>query len=190
MSEPPPRRSVIRGVFRLARFQREGFAEFGASRQAFLNSLAPLIAFPLVGGALALLSGGGLAVVTHLLATMVALIAPAVITAALAERWQRGEWWPRYAVAFNWSQWAVPIVALALLLAAGVLRRMGLGEPQAAVAALFAIAAYGISLHWFIARHGLGLSIGRTTLLVLAINFGTVALVMAPRIVAAVLSLD
>lgn len=187
MSDAPPRRSVIRGVFRLARFQPVGFAEFGATRQAFLNSLAPLIAFPLVGGALMLLSGGGLGVLTDLLATLIALIAPAVIAATLAERWQRGEWWPRYAVAFNWSQWAVPVVALALLMAVGVLRRMGLGEQPAAIAVLFAIAAYGISLHWFLARHGLGLSVGRTTLLVIAINLGTVALVMAPRFVAALL---
>ena len=190
MSDPQPRRSVIRGVFRLARFQPQGFAEFGATRQAFLNSLAPLVAFPLVGGALILLSGGGLSVVTDLLATLIALIAPAVIAATLAGRWQRAEWWPRYAVAFNWSQWAVPVVALALLMATGVLRRMGLGEAQAAIAVLFAIAAYGISLHWFLARHGLGLSKGRTTLLVIAINLGTVTLVMVPRIIAAVLTQD
>lgn len=190
MSDPPPRRSVIRGVFRLARFQPAGFAEFGATRQAFLNSLAPLIAFPLVGGTLMLLSGGGLRVVTDLLATLVALIAPAVISATLARSWQRDEWWTRYAVAFNWSQWAVPVVALGMLLAAGVLRRLelGLGEQQAAIAVLFAIAAYGISLHWFLARHGLGLSAGRTTLLVLATNLGTVALVMAPRLIDALLS--
>ena len=187
MTEPAPRRSVIRGVYRLARFRREGFAEFGDTRQAFLNSLAPLIAFPLVGGVLMLLSGGGLGVLVEMLATMVALLGPAVISAALAARWQRAELWMRYAVAFNWSQWAVPVVAVGLLIGAGVLRRAGLGEQEAAIAALFAIAAYGMSLHWFLARHGLQLRPGRAVLLVVAINFGTVVLVLAPRFVAALL---
>jgi hypothetical protein len=187
MSETGPRRSVIRGIFRLARFRPDGFAEFAATRQAFLNSLAPLIAFPLVGGLLMLVAGGGWGAVTDLLATLIALLAPAVISAALAERWGRGEAWLRFGVAFNWAQWAVPVVAVGLLMAAGVLRRLGLSEPQAAVAVLFAIAGYGLGLHWFLVRRGLGLSRGLATLMVLALNLGTVALVMAPRFVAAVL---
>lgn len=188
MSETAPTRSVLRGIFRLARFRPEGFAEFAATRQAFLNSLAPLIAFPLVGGLLMLLSGGGgIGVVTDLLATLIALLGPAVISAALAERWHRGEAWLRFGVAFNWAQWAVPLVAIGLLIGVGILRRMGLGEAQAAIVLLFSIAAYGISLHWFLARHGLGLSRGMATLMVAAINLGTVAMVMAPRIIASVL---
>lgn len=189
MSGPPARRSLLRGIWCLARFRREGFAEFGDTRQAFLSSLAPLIAFPLVGGVLMLLSGGGDggAVVADMLATLVALLAPAVISAALAERWGRGAQWMRFAVAFNWAQWAVPAVAILLLFAMGILRRAGLGEQQAAIGVLFAIAAYGIGLHWFLARHGLGLAPGRTTLLVIAINLGTVVLAMAPRALAAML---
>lgn len=187
MSEPPARRSVLRGVFNLARFRREGFAEFGDTRQAFLNSLAPLVAFPLVGGVLMLLSGGRVAVLAEMLAALVALLGPAVISAGLAAHWQRTELWLRYAVAFNWSQWAVPVVAVGLLIAAGFLRRAGLGEQEAAIAALFAIAAYGMSLHWFLARHGLQLRPGQAALLVAAINFGTVVLVLAPRVVAALL---
>lgn len=188
MSDPPPRRSVMRGIFRLARFQPEGFAEFGTTRQSFLNSLAPLIAFPLVGGLLMLFSGGGLGVVRDLLATLIALLTPAVISAALAERWQRGEWWLRYGVAFNWAQWAVPMVAVALLIGVGVMRRMGLSEQAAAITVLFAIAGYGMALHWFLARQGLGLTKTQATLMVLAINFGTVALVMAPRFIASALN--
>ena len=187
MSETPPRRSVLRGIYRLARFRPEGFAEFAATRQAFLSSLAPLIAFPLVGGTLMLLSGGGVGVVSDLLSTVIALLAPAVISATLAERWQRGERWLRYGVAFNWAQWAVPIVAVGLLIGAGVLRRIGLDEQSAAIAVLFAIAGYGIALHWFLARHGLALGPGRAALMVLAINTGTIVLVMAPRFIAAAL---
>jgi hypothetical protein len=185
MSDAPPRRRVLRGILLLARLRPQGFAEFAATRQAFLNSLAPLIAFPLVGGVLVLLSGGGIGAVTDLFATLIALLAPAVISEALATRWSRDQQWLRYGVAFNWAQWAVPVVAVVLLMLAGVLRGIGLGEAQAAIAVLFAIAAYGLVLHWFLARHGLSLSAGRSTLLVVAINLGTVALVMAPRFIAA-----
>ena len=41
----------------IGRGRREGLAEFGSSRDAFLASLAPLLAFPLVGAAL-MMAGG------------------------------------------------------------------------------------------------------------------------------------
>lgn len=185
MSEPPARRSVLRGIYRVARFRPKGFAEFTASRQAFLNSLAPLIAFPLVGGLLMLASGEGLDAVVDLLATLVALLAPPVISSFLATLWRREAAWLRYAVAFNWSQWAVPVVAVLILIAMGVLSRMGLSDRQAAIGALFGIAGYGMALHWFMARHGLGLGRGMATLAVIVINFGTVLLVVLPRLLAA-----
>ena len=53
--------SIALGVMRLARGRADGLQQFGATREAFLGSLAPLIAFPLVGGALMLMGGGGLA---------------------------------------------------------------------------------------------------------------------------------
>lgn len=183
MSEAP-RRSIFRGILRLARFQPEGFAEFGDTRQAFLNSLAPLIAFPLVGGVLMLIGGGGIGAVVDLLATVIALLSPPVIGEALAGRWGRADRWLRYAVAFNWAQWAVPVVAIGMLLGMGILRRMGVGEREAAMALLFGIAAYGMALHWFLARHGLALSRGRAVMMVLALNLGTVMLAIAPRLVA------
>ena len=41
--------------------------------------------------------------------------------------------------------------------------------------------SYGLWLHWFIARHGLGLSRFRAAVLVLGINLATVAIVIGPR---------
>ena len=52
--------SILVGIFRLARGRADGLGQFGATREAFLASLAPLIAFPLVGGVLMILGGGGL----------------------------------------------------------------------------------------------------------------------------------
>ncbi len=195
MSDRPPRgtagpaggapegRSVVRGIFRLARFRSDGLAEFTPTRQAFLNSLAPLIAFPLVGWLLMMMGGGGAAALTDLLVTIVALLAPPVISASLARLWGREPAWLRYAVAFNWCQWAVPLAAVVVLLVMGMMTRLGLTEVQAAIGSLFAIAGYGLALHWFLARHGLALSGGQAVLFVVLLNVGTVALVVAPRLV-------
>jgi len=189
MSDAAPRRSVMRGIWRVARFRPEGFAEFTATRQGFLNSLAPLIAFPLVGGILVLLHAGASAMVlTDLLATLAALLAPAVISEALAERWGRSAAWLRYASAFNWAQWAVPMVAIGLLFSIGMLRGLGMSDRGAAMLVLFGIAGYGMALHWFLARHGLGVSRGKAVLAVIVMNLGTVAAAIGPRLVAAALS--
>jgi len=179
----PAGRSVIRGIFRLARFKPEGFVEFTASRQAFLNSLAPLIAFPLVGWLLMMMGGAGIGAFTDLLVTVVALLAPPVISASLARILGREAAWLRYAVAFNWCQWAVPLAAVLVLLVMGIMTRLGLTEVQAAIGALFGIAGYGLSLHWFLARHGLALSRGLAVLFVVLLNVGTITLVMLPQLV-------
>ena len=72
-----------------ARTKKAGLLLFGATREAFLASLAPLIAFPLVGGALMVLGGGGLEAFTDLLATLCALLAPPVLSFEVARFWGR-----------------------------------------------------------------------------------------------------
>lgn len=71
--------NVLVGIALLARGRAEGLAQFEDSVQAFLASLAPLIAFPLVRGVIAFSEGETVGTVTDLLATLCALIAPAVI---------------------------------------------------------------------------------------------------------------
>jgi hypothetical protein len=180
-STGPGKRSLVRGIWRLARLNREGFVEFAGTPQAFLSSLAPLVAFPLVGGLLMLLRGMGLVAVTDLLATLVAVLAPPVISEVLARRWGRGVAWLRFAVAFNWTQWAVPVVGTLLLVAAGMLRMAGLSDEQAVMAWLFGLAGYAIALHWFLARQGLGVTRGQAVLFILGVNLGTALLVFLPR---------
>jgi hypothetical protein len=178
--------SVLRGFVRLARFQSDGFAYFAGTRTAMLNSLAPLIAFPLVGGGLMLASGGGIGAASDLLATLVALLAPLLIAHALAERWGREAAWLRYAAAFNWCQWALPIAAIFMLLALGIIMRItGISQNVAALAFLAGLLIYGLGLHYFLARHGLGLSVGRSVVCVAAMNLGTGLLVLGPRLLTA-----
>jgi hypothetical protein len=239
VSERPPSAALrtLRGIVLLACFRSDGLAAFPATAQAFLNSLAPLIAFPLVFGLVAMASSHAGTALGDLLATVVALLTPPVVSHILARAWGREERWLRYAVAFNWCQWCLPLAVAPVLVtlglvaalapgagAAGVLvllemvgmmftlrwflTRQGvaitparislfvllvnagvgllmaapLAPPQLAVLAVLPVAAYVLSLHWFLARHGLGLSVWRAALCVIAINVATGLLVMGPRL--------
>jgi len=176
----PP--NVLLGVVRLACFNAAGLAQFGDSIQAFLASLAPLIAFPLVGAALMLLHGAGPDALAEFLATLCALLAPPVLSHFLAVFWRRESEWLRYAVAFNWCQWAIPMAAAAALLLVALLIAMGLPDRIAAIIAILGLVSYGLALHWFVAQRGLRLSGLRAALLVVGVNFGTAVLVLIPSL--------
>ena len=176
--------SIVLGIVRLARGRPDGMQQFGATRDAFLASLAPLIAFPLVGGMLMLLGGGGLTAVSDLLATLCALVAPLVLSFEVARLWRRQQFWLRFATAFNWCQWVIPIVGSVLLLVFGVLAALGLPRATARIGVLLGLLSYALWLHCFLARHGLGLSGPRALLLVLAVNLTTAMLVVGPRVIA------
>jgi hypothetical protein len=179
--QPPRAGSIVLGIARLARGRADGLRQFGATRDAFLASLAPLIAFPLVGGALVLLAGGGLGALSDLLATLCALLAPPVLSYEVARLWGKEAAWLRFATAFNWCQWVIPVIGSLLLLALGILIGLGLPREFARAGVVLGIVAYGLWLHWFVARHGLGLSILRAAVMVLGVNFATVLLVLGPR---------
>ncbi len=171
------------GAARLALGRSQGITFFGDTPQAFLASLAPLIAFPLVGAAVLLLSGDIVTALTALALTAVAQLAPAVLSHVLALRWGREEDWLRYATAFNWCQWAIPVAAFVLLIVMQVATGGGMTEEAAAKLLVVCLAIYGLWLHWIVARHGLDLSRGRAVLLVILVNIGTVALIMIPRLI-------
>jgi hypothetical protein len=181
-SQRPAPGSIVLGVIRLARGRADGILQFGATREAFLASLAPLVAFPLVGGVLMLLGGGGLAAFTDLLATLCALLAPPVLSFQVARLWGREAAWLRFATAFNWCQWVIPVVGSLLLFPIGILAAIGLPRVAARVLVLVCLVGYGLWLHWFITRHGLGLSRARAILMVLGVNFATVLIVLGPQL--------
>lgn len=175
---------IILGVFRLARGRADGIREFSASRDGFLASLAPLVAFPLVGAGLMLLQGAGLAALTELLATLCALLAPPVLSFELARLWRRQQQWLRFATAFNWCQWVIPVVGGLLLFPTAFLAAMGLPRQSARAMVLLGLLAYALWLHWFISRHGLGLSRLRALVMVLGVNVATVLIVVGPGMLA------
>jgi hypothetical protein len=179
------RLSPVLGVWRVARGRADGMARFGTTAQSFLTSLAPLIAFPLVGSLLVLLREGPLAALTLLAVTLVAQLAPPVLSHAVAAWWGREQLWAHYATAYNWCYWALPVVLVALMTLLGVVATAtGLPEMVAAQAVVVLLAAYSLWLHWFLARHGLALSRWRAALLVVIVNAGTLALAFGPRLLA------
>lgn len=171
---------VLIAVARLARGRADGMTLFPATVAGFLTSLAPLIAFPLVGGLMAVFQGDARKGLADVLATVSALLAPAVISHAFARRWGREELWLRFATAFNWCQWALPLMAMVLLMVMGLLG--GMSSRTAAVGTVLALAAYGLWLHWFLVRHGLMLGAVRSALVVICMNLGTAAVILLPRI--------
>lgn len=179
---------VLLGAMRLALLRPEGIEAFGADRRSFLNSLVPLLAFPVGGFFIGLLSGAGGDSLSGLLATIVALLTPPVVSEALARWWGREAAWLRYATAFNWTRWAM-LLALAVgmtfatvLLAAGVSPDMSMGL------AMLAVGVYGAVLDWFVARVGLEISRGRAVVLVVAVNVGAAVTFLGPRLLVGGLS--
>jgi hypothetical protein len=177
------RLGILRGIVRLARGRADGLAQFGDTRQAFLASLFPLIAFPLLGEVLVALRGGTPSL-ADLLATLCALLAPPVLSFSLARYWGREALWPRFATAFNWCQWAIPAIAFLLLMVVSLLIALGVPQDAASHLWILGLAGYGVWLHWFLARHALNLTAIRAVVLVVVVNAATVALVVGPLLIA------
>lgn len=183
-SQPP---AILTGLVLLARGQPEGFVHFGNSAQHFLASLAPLVAFPLVGGFLLVISGRPAGGLVSFLEAICVLLAQPVISEALARRWGREALWLRYATAFNWCQWLMPALAFVLIVAGGMLLSFGLPPNWAAPLLLAGLVCYALWLQWFLARRGLELTAARAVALVVLVNLGTAILVLFPRFIAALL---
>jgi hypothetical protein len=112
---------------------------------------------------------------------------PAVLSFELARLWKRQEAWLRFATAFNWCEWILPVVACLVMLPLSLAIAAGMDETAASLVLAGTLAGYGLWLHWFLARKALGLSALRAVTLVILVNLATVATVMGPRLVAKLL---
>jgi hypothetical protein len=167
-----PRRSGL-GLILLAVGRADGFTHFGTDTDAFLASLAPLVAFALVIGGLVALSGHVLLGAELFLLWLTGILAPAVIAHPLCVRWQRHAYWPLYANILNWSK-------LLFLMVAPIAFGLAASAPAAGAVMALALFAYGFWFHWFVARGALRLSPVRALLLLLATQLGTNLLVLLP----------
>ncbi len=125
--------SVLVGMLRIARGRADGIACFGGSAQSFLASLAPLVAFPLVGAGFGLFTEGPRRAITDLAMALCALLTPAVLSYELARLWRREAAWYRFATAFNWCEWILPMVAVLAMLPISVAVSAGVTEDTASM---------------------------------------------------------
>jgi hypothetical protein len=169
---------------RIARGRADGINFFGSSPQSYLSSLAPLVAFPLVGAVTATFSDGIRQALTDLAMMMCALLTPAVVSYELARIWNREDAWVRFATAFNWCEWILPVLACLLLVPMSLGIALGLNESTIGGVWVGCLGLYGLWLHWFLARNALGLSNLQAAMLVFAVNLGTVLTVMGPHFLA------
>jgi hypothetical protein len=179
-----PRASIIVGILRIARGRADGVGCFGSSPQAFLSSLAPLIAFPLVGAVLGLFSDGPRSALTGLAMTVCALLTPAVVSYELARIWKRSDAWARFATAFNWCEWILPVLACVVMVPLSLAISAGMSETAASLVLVSCLGLYGLWVHWFLARKALALSGFRAVVLVFLVNLGTAVVVLGPRLLA------
>jgi hypothetical protein len=179
---------VITGIFRIARGRPDGIDCFGASSQAFLASLAPLLAFPLVGTAIGLFTEGVISSLTEFAMYVCALLTPAVLSSELARWWGRSDHWLRFATAFNWCEWILPLVGCLIMIPISVAIGVGLNAHVASLILLACLGLYGLWLHWFLAHHALSLSKVRAAVMVILVNAATVLIAAVPRLIAASVS--
>jgi hypothetical protein len=173
---------IVRGILRTARGRADGIKCFGGTVQSFLASLAPLIAFPLVGAGMALVDDGARPALSGFLAALCGLLAPPVLSYEFARLWGRTAVWPRFATAFNWCQWILPVLAIILMIPLSLALGVGLSDRIAGIFLLLALGFYALWLHWFLARRGLEVSGLRAAILVVVVNLGTVLAVLGPRL--------
>ena len=182
MKARPGKQNILRGIVLLCRGRAAGFAEIGTGPEAFLSSLAPLIAFPLVGCVLMIAQGKTADGLADFLATLIALLAPPVVSQAIARRWGREERWFRFATALNWCQWVLPLLGAVLVLVAGFMVQAGVPMRATVILLCCVLLAYAFWLQWFLARRGLDLSGLKAAGLVLLVNLLTIILIAGPQV--------
>ncbi len=176
---------LLLGILQLALLRAEGMRQFGGTRQAFLNSFAPLLAFPLVGAVLDVVSGARPEDLAALFGGLVALLAPPVLSEAMARLFGREREWLRYATAFNWTRWVMLLALGATLMLMGSLAAAGFSDHAAVTLGVLAVLTYSIVLDWFVARVGLRLSAWRAVVLVVVVNLGAGLLSLGPHLLTA-----
>jgi hypothetical protein len=180
--------SILRGIARLVRFRADGFANFTATPTGFLNSLAPMLAFPLVDGVILLLVGASRTALASVLSNLVLLLAPAVLSHLLAQFWRREAQWLRYVVAYNWCLAAMTLVVVVLVVGMLTAANSNAAAVELLALTVMGLAIYWLALSWFMVWRGLNLSWWRAVLFVVLLNLGTGVLVLGPRMAAGTMS--
>ena len=126
---------ILRGLLMLAKGDKAGLNEFSNSLESFTASLAPLIAFPLVGAGISVAAGQWQIAIIGFLSRGCAVLVLPVMTYEFARRFGRESLWPRTATALNWSFWMVVPMIFISAFAGALMVQAGLTPLQAITAA-------------------------------------------------------
>ncbi len=170
---PVRRTQYVRGLWLLARGRREAFTMLGADTRAYLNSLAPLVAFSLVIGALEALSGSVVRGAALFLSSLCGLLAPPVIAEPFCRRWGCMPRWALFANVLNWLTILMVPVLFVAVFAAVLLVSAGVPLLAATLFMTCFVLTYVTWLQWFSARGGLGITRWQAVILLFAIQVGT-----------------
>ena len=151
-----PPDQLLGGIARLVVFNPAGFDAIEASTAGFLASLAPLLAFTLVGAGAEVAVDGWRMGASSFLQMLCVLLGQPVISHFYARLWGREAHWLRYATAMNWCQLALPVVGLLLMLLT-VVADGGLGDGGGLSIVFGLLLVYSVFLNWFLAWRGLAL---------------------------------
>ena len=176
------RLNPVLGVVRVAIGRSDGLAQFGSTVSSFLNSLAPLLAFPIAGAVIEAYREDWTSAVSLLLLTLVAQLAPPVLSHLFAVRWKVEDRWLHYATAYNWCYWAKPMAGALFTLGFALAVGTGLPSTLAAQAVLAALGIYSLWLDYFLVRHALGLGTAKSVIMVVVVNLGTAVLAIGPAL--------
>lgn len=165
-----PDGNIVRGLLRLAKGDAGGIREFGNSTVAFSASLAPLLAFPLVGAGLFGLEGHWRLALVMLLSRVSGVLMQPVITELAARRFSSAATWLMTSTALNWSVWLIFPLILVGVVATDGLVLLGLPQAEAVGIAVALIFLYLLWFQWFILHIGLRLNRWWALALVIAMN--------------------
>lgn len=168
---------ILPGIAKLACGKAKGIDEFSGSMEAFTASLAPLIAFPLVGAVVTALAGNWKLATLGFLSRLCAVLVLPVVVYEFSRLFKRQEQWVRTATALNWCFWLVlPAVLLAAIIGS-IAAQAGLPIQRVEVAVLAGVGLYLLWNRWFVLKSGLRIS-----------GWGAALILLASLVVMAVLS--
>lgn len=159
---------ILPGIVKLAFGNAKGMDEFSSTTEAFTASLAPLIAFPLVGAVITGLAGSWRLATLEFLARICTVLVLPLLTYEFSRLFNRQSQWIRTATALNWCFWlAMPAVLLAAIIGSTV-AQMGLPIERVAGVVLGIAGLYLLWNRWFILKSGLQINGWKAAIIVLA----------------------
>ena len=159
---------ILSGIAKLARGNAKGADEFSGTPEAFTASLAPLIAFPLVGAIVTGFAGSWKLAVLGLLSRLCAVLVLPVLTYEFSRLFNRQAHWLRTATALNWCFWLVLPAVLVGAMLGSVAVQCGLAMQWVELAVLGVVGFYLLWNRWFVLKSGLQINGWRAALILLA----------------------